>query len=147
MHGVCLPPHALKQETSTMQRGHDLYHGRSCIFLHVQHACLALDNRWPRCSPLTRLHFHMQEVTPRIYHLFQQSPWWHRYASSPQQPQPYFTSLLYRKDVFKSSESFQLHPFTRSAMGKHLCCLSMCAGRASQKPTFSCTPPLGGVAT
>ena len=79
-------------------------------------ACTACIPHSLSCVPLTAA-YNIQEVTPRIYHLFQQSPWWHRYAASYQQPQPYFTMLLYRKDVFKPAQSFQLHPFTTSAMG------------------------------
>ncbi len=62
----------------------------------------------------------MQEVTQLIYHLFQQSPWWHRYAASQPAAQPYFTALLYRKDSFKPAGSFQSHDFSNSAMGKVL---------------------------
>ena len=62
----------------------------------------------------------MQEVTQRIYHLFQQSPWWHRYAASQPVAQPYFTALLYRKDSFTPAGSFQSHDFSNSAMGKAL---------------------------
>ncbi len=62
----------------------------------------------------------MQEVTQRIYHLFQQSPWWHKYAASQPAAQPYFTALLYRKDTFKPAGSFQSHDFSNSAMGKVL---------------------------
>lgn len=59
-----------------------------------------------------------QEVTQRIYHLFQQSPWWHRYAASRPAAQPYFTALLYRKDTFTPAGSFQSHDFSNSAMGR-----------------------------
>ncbi|KAL0023025.1 hypothetical protein WJX79_000732 [Trebouxia sp. C0005] len=59
-----------------------------------------------------------QEVTQRIYHLFQQSPWWHRYAASQPAAQPYFTALLYRKDTFTPAGSFQSHDFSNSAMGR-----------------------------
>ena len=62
----------------------------------------------------------MQEVTQRIYHLFQQSSWWHRYAASQPAAQPYFTALLYRKDTFTPAGSFQSHDFSNSAMGKVL---------------------------
>lgn len=61
----------------------------------------------------------MQEVTQRIYHLFQQSPWWHRYGASQPAAQPYFTALLYRKDTFKPAGPFQSHDFSNSSMGKH----------------------------
>ena len=61
----------------------------------------------------------LQEVTRRIYHLFQQSPWWHRYTVSQQQPQPYYTLLLYRKDIFKPSGPFHLYPFPNSVMGTY----------------------------
>lgn len=61
-----------------------------------------------------------QEVTQNIYHLFQQSPWWHRYAASLPAPQPYFTALFYRKDTFKPNGSFQTHQFANSAMGRSI---------------------------
>ena len=67
-----------------------------------------------------------QEVTPRIYHLFKQSPWWHRYTASQPQPQPYFTVLLSRKDMFTPAASFQLHPFMNSAMGKQAALSCVC---------------------
>ncbi|KAL3149297.1 hypothetical protein ABBQ32_002110 [Trebouxia sp. C0010 RCD-2024] len=84
---------------------------------------IALQQRMSAIGNIIQEHRHphflcFQEVTPRIYHLFQQSPWWYRYTASQQQPQPYFTVLLYRKDVFRPAESFQLHPFTNSAMGR-----------------------------
>ena len=71
-------------------------------------------HRWSKCACLC-----IKEVTPRIYRLFQQSPWWHHYTASQPEPEDYFTALLYRKDVFKPAGSFQVHPFTNSIMGKH----------------------------
>lgn len=65
-----------------------------------------------------------QEVTPNILQLFHQSPWWDRYTASQPPPQPYFTLLLYRKDVFKPLlGGFQEMPFPNSAMGENWTCL------------------------
>lgn len=61
-----------------------------------------------------------QEVTPAIYHLFQVSHWWQRYCVSAPMNQPYFTALLYNKDVLKPDGPIQIHEFSNSCMGRNV---------------------------
>lgn len=96
-----------------------------------QHHSMAIANQWHNCncqqSQVYSL-LELQEVTPNILQLFQQSHWWVRYSSSPPLDQPYFTLLLYRKDVFTpAAEGFRDTPFENSAMGMACTTAMTCA--------------------
>ncbi|KAF9590288.1 hypothetical protein IFM89_032296 [Coptis chinensis] len=62
-----------------------------------------------------------QEVTPNIYHIFQQSSWWKAYhcsvSTAMYNVKPYFCMLLSKVPV----KSFSCKPFSNSIMGRELC--------------------------
>jgi hypothetical protein len=60
----------------------------------------------------------LQEVTPLIYRLLAESPWWRCYHASPCPPDvPYFTALLSHSSVQPRGACREL-PFENSAMGE-----------------------------
>ncbi|KAI3428797.1 hypothetical protein D9Q98_007616 [Chlorella vulgaris] len=62
----------------------------------------------------------LQEVTPLIYRLLAESPWWRCYHASPCPPDvPYFTALLSHSSVQPRGACREL-PFENSAMGRDL---------------------------
>ncbi|ERN17400.1 hypothetical protein AMTR_s00037p00211070 [Amborella trichopoda] len=70
----------------------------------------------------------LQEVTPNIYHIFQQSMWWQKYQCSVSNElaaeRPYFCMQLSRLPV----KSFLCESFRNSIMGRELCVADIDAG-------------------
>ncbi|TKY53999.1 Tyrosyl-DNA phosphodiesterase 2 [Spatholobus suberectus] len=86
---------------------------------------LELHKRMKAIGDLVQLHspdvICFQEVTPNIYDIFKQSPWWSVYrcsvSSEMAYSRPYFCMVLSKLPV----KSFSNKPFSNSIMGRELC--------------------------